>query len=301
MPAPAASGRVNLLDESPAVVPPRVVVAGYWRVAVFLGVALLACVGLQLATVFLFRLGRGGAPSLAWSVATLAVGLLVAHAVVLRRYHDGHWDFVGLQRAGLTPSALLRAGLLGVLTIGLPSVLLLSAGELRVEAGDATGLAPWKSALPLLAVLVPAALWEELALRGYLFAVLRERFDARGALVVTSAIFGALHLPNAGATALSTAAVALAGVFLGLVRLSTGSLYAAWAAHLAWNLTLSFALRTPVSGIDLTMRGYHVVDAGPDWLTGGAWGPEGGVAAMLGMIVASWYMVRRMRREESET
>jgi membrane protease YdiL (CAAX protease family) len=203
-----------------------------------------------------------------------------------------------MHRAALEPLLLLRAGAIGILAIGIPSLLLLGIGELRVEPTGTTSSMAWTNVWQVLAVLVPAALWEELATRGYLLSVLRERFGVRSALLSTSVVFGLLHLQNAGATALSTAAVVLAGIFLGLVRLSTGSLYAAWAAHLAWNLTMSFALRTPVSGIDLGVGGYHVVDAGPDWLTGGAWGPEGGIGAMLGMTVACWYLLRRQRREE---
>jgi len=228
----------------------------------------------------------------------LALGLLIGHAVVIRRYHDGSWSYVGLDRPAWRPGTLIHAAVLSVCAIGVPSLLLLGIGELRFEATSGSW---WSGAWGLLAILVPAALWEELSMRGYLLSVLRERFGTVVALVATSLVFGALHLQNAGATALSTAAVALAGVFLGLIRLQTGSLAAAWAAHLAWNVTMSFALRTPVSGIDLTMGGYRVVNAGPDWMTGGAWGPEGGVAAMLGMALASWYLMRRVRREEFTT
>ncbi len=279
--------------------PPHVPLAAVWRASVFLVVAAVAIVALQLAT-SLLRFGPGG-PSLAWSVSTLTVALAIAHAVVIRRYHGGAWRYAGLDRTALDSATLLRAAMLGALAIGVPSLVLLGAGALRFEAGVPPDVAVSSGAWALLAVLIPAALWEELALRGYLFSVLYERFGTFVALLVTSVAFGGLHLQNAGSTALSTAAVTLAGIFLGLVRLSTGSLYAAWATHLAWNLTMSFALRTPVSGIDLSVGGYSVVDAGPDWLTGGAWGPEGGLAAMLGMAMASWYLVRRWRREEITT
>ncbi|MBV9879811.1 MAG: hypothetical protein JO180_04905, partial [Gemmatirosa sp.] len=38
--------------------------------------------------------------------------------------------------------------------------------------------------------------------------------------------------------------------------------------------------------------GYRTVDAGPDWLTGGPWGPEGGLAAGAGMLAALALLVR---------
>ena len=80
----------------------------------------------------------------------------------------------------------------------------------------------------------------------------------------------------------------------------TRSLYAALAAHLAWNWTLVGVLHTPVSGIPFATPDYRIVDAGPDWATGGVWGPEGGVPAALGLLSASIYLyARRKRREES--
>jgi hypothetical protein len=106
-----------------------------------------------------------------------------------------------------------------------------------------------------------------------------------------------LHLNNAGATAGSVALVSLAGVFLGMVFLATGSLYAAWLAHLAWNLMMAAVFHTPVSGLPMEAAGYRYVDAGPDWATGGAWGPEGGIPAGLGMLLASAYMYTRFRRD----
>jgi len=54
-----------------------------------------------------------------------------------------------------------------------------------------------------------------------------------------------------------------------------------------------------VSGIPIIAPDYRVVDAGPDWLTGGAWGPEGGLAAALSMFLIVIYIyARHLRRLE---
>jgi hypothetical protein len=126
--------------------------------------------------------------------------------------------------------------------------------------------------------------------------VLRESTGVWPALVASSLVFGALHLMNPGATAISVAMVALAGIFLGGVLVVTGSLWAAFAAHLAWNWTLSAVIHTPVSGLPFVVPGYRAIDAGPDWITGGAWGPEGGIAAGLGMCAAIGVLAARGRR-----
>jgi hypothetical protein len=141
--------------------------------------------------------------------------------------------------------------------------------------------------------LLPAALYEELTTRGYIFAVLRHAWGWRWALVTTSVVFGLLHLQNAGANARSLILVVLAGIFLGAVLLSTRSLYAAWMTHFAWNWTLAVVFHTAVSGYPLESPDYRYVDAGPDWATGGIWGPEGGAAGGLGMLGALGYLYAR--------
>ncbi len=156
-------------------------------------------------------------------------------------------------------------------------------------------------------------------MRGYAFRALRDAWGWVPALLVTSFVFALLHWLNpngcvatwrqgtfdAQTCMQSTAMVTLAGVFLGGVLVYTGSLYAAWAAHFAWNWTMTGLLHAPVSGISgvpgVVAPDFLIVDAGPDWATGGPWGPEGGLAAAAGMIVA-FYVARRwwLRRRSME-
>lgn len=154
--------------------------------------------------------------------------------------------------------------------------------------------------LAILWFLAPAALWEEMVFRGYGFSVLAEWWGTPAALGVTSLVFGLVHLQNAGATIGSVSVVILAGLFLGAVLVVLRSLWAAFAAHLAWNWALAGALHSAVSGIPFATPDYRVIDAGPDWATGGVWGPEGGVPAALSLLAVTFYLyTRRSRREES--
>jgi hypothetical protein len=198
---------------------------------------------------------------------------------------------MSLGRDALRPAALLRGALIGAAAIGVPSLMLLALGLLRAEP-----MAPGHAvtvAVGLLFYLAPAALWEELAFRGYPFGVLRQSLGDAGALVIASALFGIVHLNNPGANVQSTLIVMIAGVFLGSVLIATRSLFAAWFAHLAWNWTMAALLHSTVSGLTFETPGYRVIDAGPDWLTGGAWGPEGGAAAVCGMMLMVGWLFRR--------
>jgi membrane protease YdiL (CAAX protease family) len=229
-----------------------------------------------------------------WALLASAV---LGHALTFRLVEPRAWASIRLDGAALRPRLLAIGTMLGALAVGVPSVALLAIGWLQlIPAGAGSTILTGVTTLLFLA---PAALWEELMFRGYAFTVLSEWLHPAAALGMTSVVFGLVHLQNSGASVASILVVVLAGVFLGGVLLVTRSLYAAFAAHLAWNWTLAGALHTAVSGIPFTTPDYQIVDAGPDWATGGVWGPEGGVPAALGLVLATIYLyVRRSRREE---
>ncbi len=267
-----------------------------WRLAVYL-LALVAGSAVASALVYppaaaLARLA-GVRPAFESWLNLAAVAL--AHVLVLRLVERRPLADVGLGREAARPRRLVAGLLLGTLAVGVPTALLLAAGQLRVVPGApgswaaaAASLVGWR--------LAPAALFEELLVRGYPFLVLREGAGALPALLLTSAVFGVLHAQNPGATVGSVLVVTLAGVFLAGVLLATGSLWAAWAAHLAWNATLGAGFHAAISGLDVPAPGYRVVDAGADWLTGGPWGPEGGAGAAAGMLGALAFLHLRAGR-----
>jgi uncharacterized protein len=204
------------------------------------------------------------------------------------------WSFVGLAGEAAAPPVLINGALLGAATIGTACLGLLGTHMLRIEP---TAQGSWWGAAGHSAIaLLPAAFFEELFMRGFLFSVVRRAGGWRLALIVTSVVFGLLHAWNPGADAESILAVIVAGFFLGAVLLATGSLYAAGAAHFAWNWVMAGALHIAVSGIASSDADYRTVEAGPDWLTGGPWGPEGGLAAVAAMFVAIFYLYGRYLR-----
>ena len=228
----------------------------------------------------------------------MAAALLLAHWAALRWVDGGGWDAVALGRRALRPGGIALGVGAGALAIGAPTLGLLAVGWLEVR--PAPDGAWWATAASVAAFLLPAALWEELLFRGYPLRVLADAAGAWTALVVTSVLFGAVHLWNAGATAQSTAIVTLAGFFLGAVLLRTRSLYAAWAAHWAWNWTMAAVFHVAVSGTPFPTPDYRVVDAGPDWATGGSWGPEGGAPAAAAMLGGVVLLLGRRRAHESD-
>ena len=263
-----------------------------WRILVFLlatyvsGIAaslLLAPILARLFSLIGLRVTTDG-----W---VIVAALLGGTAISLRYIDKRPWSDAWLDRNAARPALLARGFVLGAIAIGVPTLLLLGVGWMRAQPTGHASLAA--ASIRVSMILLPAALYEELATRGYIFAVLRDAVGWQTALVAMSVIFGLLHLRNPGATAESVVLVVLAGVFLGMVIVATGSLYAAWMAHFAWNWTMAVLFHTAVSGLPLEAPDYRVVDAGPDWVTGGPWGPEGGAAGGLGMLGALVYLYPR--------
>jgi membrane protease YdiL (CAAX protease family) len=239
---------------------------------------------------------RGGIQAILIPWLTL-VSVIIATYVMLRLVEKLPWDPVALDRPAASPRLMLKGGALGGLTIGLASVGLLAIHQLRIEPNIPGSW--WGAAERSTAILLPAAFFEELLFRGYAFSVLRRTAGWKTALVITSIAFGFVHAWNPGADAESILAVIVAGFFLGVILLATRSLYAAGAAHFAWNWVMAVALHIEVSGVSSPNPDYRTVETGPAWLTGGPWGPEGGLAAVAAMFVAIFYLYGRyLRRME---
>ncbi len=122
---------------------------------------------------------------------------------------------------------------------------------------------------------------EELVFRGVVFRVLEERLGTVTAIAGSSLVFGLIHLVNGGATLEGTLAIALQGGCLtAAAYAATRSLWVPIGFHFAWDFMESGIFGTADSGtassglLRSTMSGSDVV-------TGGAFGPEAGIVALL--------------------
>jgi membrane protease YdiL (CAAX protease family) len=99
------------------------------------------------------------------------------------------------------------------------------------------------------------------------------------AILLSALAFGCIHLSNPGASLLSVLGNSLGGVMYGVAFLCGGSLWLAIGLHFAWNFVQGPLLGFPVSG--MAAGGLQQVhDVGPAWLSGGAYGPEAGLAGI---------------------
>ncbi|MCS6816713.1 MAG: CPBP family intramembrane metalloprotease [Blastocatellia bacterium] len=149
-----------------------------------------------------------------------------------------------------------------------------------------------------------AAAFEEFLFRGYPLQTLL--LDVRPTLAVSapSLLFGLGHAGNPNASALGVFNTVLAGVWLSIAYMKTHRLWLPIGLHAGWNFTMSTIYGLTVSGIEerIGTSLFRASQTGPAWLTGGSYGPEGGVLVTVVLIGASLWLWRTPRlRPHEET
>lgn len=236
---------------------------------------------------------------LATTLAAL-IGALVAGWVMIRVIDERPLGALGFpaERAAAKDSAV--GTLAGGAMLGAAVVLLTVAGTARWVAEPGT-VSEYVAALgrALVFFWVAAAL-EEVLFRGYPFQVLVQGIGTWPTLLVTSALFTYVHGGNPNVTALALANIFLAGFMLGVAYLRTRSLWFATAVHMGWNWAMAALLDFPVSGLrPFDAPYYDAHETGADWWTGGAFGPEAGVAATATLALGTAWLMRTRRIGES--
>lgn len=129
------------------------------------------------------------------------------------------------------------------------------------------------------------ALFEDFWLRGYSLFTLARGIGFWPAAAVLSALFGLLHLRNAGEHWSGALLAAFIGLFFCVTLRRTGTLWFAVGFHTAWDWGETFFYSVPDSGM---VAPGHLLSSslrGPAWLTGGSVGPEGSVFCVVVMAL----------------
>jgi membrane protease YdiL (CAAX protease family) len=140
-----------------------------------------------------------------------------------------------------------------------------------------------------------AGVLEETVFRGLLFRLSSKILGTWGALLFTAALFGAAHAFNPGATFSSSLAIAVeAGVLLGAAYAATQSLWVPIGLHIGWNFTESSIFSMTSSGYSVSAGLIPGSLSGPRILTGGQFGPEASIVAVMVCLAAALYYIRRI-------
>lgn len=238
-----------------------------------------------------------------WQAMAQGAGLIIGfgfatyhlgHRVLGRTWEDLRWD--GQPRRGRWFG---QGMVLGLVAAALAMVMGLAVAGASWTMGEGTLFGWFRSATLTAAALSLPALSEEIMFRGLPLVLLAGVIGRWQAVVATSLLFGLSHVGNPDATLLGLVNISLAGVLLGAVFFTPGGIWAAWGAHLGWNLSLA-ALGAPVSGLPLAIPLLEYQPGGPAWVSGGAFGPEGGILASVATIGAIILVSRWIPKREGE-
>ena len=151
-------------------------------------------------------------------------------------------------------------------------------------------------AIPLVAA-IGTAFIEEIVFRGIVFRIVEGALGTWIALILSSAIFGLLHLVNPHATLQGAVAIVFeAGVMLAAAYVLTRRLWLPIGIHAGWNFTQGGIFGVSVSGHPSGGLLDGVL-SGPEWLSGGAFGAEASiVAVVLGIALGTTLLVMARRR-----
>jgi len=139
---------------------------------------------------------------------------------------------------------------------------------------------------------------EELLSRGYQLQTIASGFNLFWGVIISSAVFGLLHLGNPNATWVSAVGIFFAGVYLAYGYIRTRQLWLSIGLHIGWNFFEGVVFGFPVSGLDIYAL-TRIKVQGPELWTGGAFGPEAGLIVLPSLILGAFliYLYTRMRTD----
>lgn len=198
----------------------------------------------------------------------------------------------------LVPLHLTLGGASGAALVALPIAVLFALGV--YESVLFRGASP--ALLGVAALIGIAAMLEELAYRCLLFRLLERAWGTKVALFVQAVVFAVAHLENVEQGGISDAvtmlvAVTLTGLLWAGVFVLARNLWVVAANHAAWNFTILLS-GLPLSGIEdwRKLAPLESRFAGPDWLTGGMFGPESSLLVIASTTVAIVFLLSAARR-----
>ncbi len=234
-----------------------------------------------------------GLRDLSNAVKTLV--LMASYWIYVRRWERR--PVLELSAAGAVSEALAGLLLGGLLFTGVVAVLA-ALGAYSVQA-----FGSWDRLMAVVVSMLPktaaTALMEELLFRLVLLRLLERSLGTAASWVLSSLLFGLAHLGNPGATLwVCLILAAELGLLFGAAYLLTRRLWLCAALHLGWNFAQGAIFSIAVSGQsgEGLLRGQLT---GPDWLTGGVFGAEASLVAVVVCLAASAVLFGQARRRKS--
>ena len=146
-------------------------------------------------------------------------------------------------------------------------------------------------------VALTVAVIEEILLRGIVFRITDEKWGSTIALITSGLIFAGLHVVNPHVTVVSVLCITMVGVLLGAAYMYYRNLWMPIAIHFAWNFTQNGIFGAITSGNEKTSSLLTTQITGPEILTGGQFGPEASIQAVLVCLIAAIIIIMLLNKQ----
>ena len=257
-----------------------------WRLVLFL-IIVVPLIQLDLYA------SRKASLALVWFEVMMIVSVLLASFTSTRYFNRKPFTAIGL---GLHPMLFREFGLGCVVGFAMMS------GIFFVELGFGLVTFEWRGLqlnaiswviLTSGATFAVGAFSEEVLFRGYAFQTLIQGVTFLPATLILAVLFALAHAGNPNVSLFGFVNIALAAVWLSIAYMKTRSLWLPFGLHFSWNFAQTTVYAFPTSGVSFTeFKLFLLKQTGPEWLTGGVFGPEGGALATAALVGGTWYLLK---------
>lgn len=209
-----------------------------------------------------------------------SAAVIFAYSYFFRKYEKR--EITEFSNKGIAKYIIIGT-LLGILLQSLTILVIILNGGFEIVAVN-----PFSYVIIPFTVAFSVAIFEEILIRGIIFRIVEEKLGSYISLLITAIIFGALHLANPNSTLMSGLCVGIeAGFLMGAAYIYARNLWFPIAIHFAWNFMQSGIFGAITSGNEKTSGLLTTKITGSQLITGGEFGPEGTIQAIIFCVLAS--------------
>lgn len=237
------------------------------------------------------------------SQLSFTIGLTLATYIARRWLDKKSFRSLGIAIDRRTALDLIIGFLSAGVMMGAIFLLELVFGWLRFEgfAWQGEGVI-WRDVLIVSLLFVLVGWTEELLSRGYHLQNLAEGLNLPAGVILSSLIFAILHQDNPAFSLSAFLGLFFAGLFFCFAYYWIGNLWLPIGLHIGWNFFEGVVFGFQVSGLQNLPKLIRHSVAGPQWITGGAFGPEAGLILIAGLLCGFGLIIlyRKWREIEVE-
>lgn len=228
------------------------------------------------------------------SQVSFAIGLTLATYLARRWLDKKSFRSLGVGIDRRTVLDLAAGIVIAGLMMGVIFLLELALGWLTIEGfawQTESSARLWQDVLNVVLLFVLVGWTEELLSRGYHLQNLVEGLNLPAGVIVSSLIFAILHQANPSFTLSAFLGLFFAGLFFCFAYYWVGNLWLPIGLHIGWNIFEGVVFGFQVSGLTNLPKLINQSGSGPEWITGGAFGPEAGMILGAGLFCGVGFVV----------